>query len=419
MTSIIKKEQNNKSKIKYRKISLKNGNSLIYKNGNWYRNGKQLTKLYNYSFYDTKDKTHKRLTQDGNTLPLVKNNNFITVGDKKQAYQILEQEKINKINTYKNQLINKIGRHLFGDKFITSGITKIQKKYNDEFDDIDKKLYSQENGSKHYASDELAAVLELQNKYPNLGKLARWEFDRNAESKLRGEPYNFKNDFYVYKDAEDKIIVPKNAKILAGEAINRQDIKEIKAAAKRNNIDYWDLLSIAAGETAIGNVQGWSNGTESSKMNSRVAGRRSKDAGGYSELVHDHIYQSGSDIPATSELLYASGIPTREARPFNAITDSKNIIRDITESRANRLIQQSNEYLSNRGTALDHISRMWKENPNSLNPYNAQVDNGRDYKTKVYDNVKLLKQIEELNPDLYKYGGLIRRRLSNAGYLSE
>ena len=395
----------------------KNRSSLKYTNGKWYRNGKVISNLYNYKFYDYKDKTYKRLLQNGKVIALANGNNYVTKEDINEHIKTLEHKKQNEINSYLNEPFVKVGRFFFGDRFSKDKLKEINDKFINDVDIAKRAYYSKRNTINKQLSNELNVVLKLQHKYPNLGRLARWEFDRNLTDRLMNRPYNA-NDYYTYKNSEDKVIIPKTAKILAGEAINKQDIRAIKDASKRNNIDYWDLLSISAGETAIGNVQGWSNGDEVSNIAVRVRGRRSKNLGAYSELVHDHIYQTGSDIPAVSELRYASKIGNNYKR-FYAPRDIKNISADITEARANKLINDSEEYLKIRGNSLDHIARIWKENHNYLNYYNATVDNGRDYKTKVHDNVKLLKQIEELNPDLYKYGGLIRRRLSNGGKLSE
>lgn len=53
------------------KINLNNGSILEYKNGKWYRNGKQFTDyvLSKYKYYDPKKKSYMTLNKDGTIIP--------------------------------------------------------------------------------------------------------------------------------------------------------------------------------------------------------------------------------------------------------------------------------------------------------------------------------------------------------------
>lgn len=373
--------------------------------GAWLRNGQPVKD--GYIAYDIKHGVRARYNKDGTKDYFIKDNtpyqSLYTYGIAIRKLAKEEADYINK-NSYQRTMKGKADKAL--SKFF--GLLNERNKqiyenrkaiYNAKLvQDFRKKNSIQQIQPVDRDREDLSSAFNkavwVEQYRPNYAREIQWGI-KNVLPVLQEE----KKQIYVTrdpKDSESVTLLQNGVPIVTSKAL----LRDIADTADKVGIPRDEGFSLAFGETNFGTQRNWVQNF-SNNHNSGIK-RYEIDP---SQVVNNHIYQSGANYPAIAEYGYATGQNLTNNAEFPDVLLGEEYYKpDITKERANKIIHESDSLFKARASnGLEDFFIRYKEDPNSINPKNSSVDaKRRTYQQKVKDNIPTIRRIKALAPYLYK-----------------
>lgn len=378
--------------------------TLFYdrKRGTWLRNNQPVED--GYIAYDIKHGMRARYNKDGTKDYFVKDNTpYQSPYTFRKAYE--EKEKATA------EYVNKNGYDETIKGFFDRGLSRILGALNERNKErYEKRRVSYNSKLEHDfrknhpiqsvdqdrsdLSANFSRAVQVEQYRPNHAREIQWGI-KNVLPVLQEE----EKQIYVTrdpKDSESVTLLQNGVPIVTSKAL----LRDIADTADKVGIPREEGFSLAYGETNFGTQMNWVQNF-SNNHNSGIKGYEINP----SQIVNNHIYQSGANYPAIAEYGYATGQNLTGNAEFPQVLLGEEYYKpDITKARADKMIHESDSIFKARASnGLEDFFIRYKKDPNSINPKNSSVDaKRRTYQQKVKDNISTIRRIKALAPYLYK-----------------